>query len=166
MILSPWAHDHSLNYRSATFHLHNLKILPDEGDPQAHEEKRAALAQVTNTVVGYERTETVGQPTDPNVRRTTVLKCKVKAISCKQRYGAFDSGKEPVFQGPAEDAFTGVVPCWTSWGKPLGYGKDAKAVQEHFEKRTEDGKRLADGVAWASESASLEGLGRKRKPKH
>lgn len=163
LILSPTAHDHSFNYRSATFHLSQPLILPNE-PLESFEEKRRALAGVTNTVVGYARTDTVGLPTGPNVSRTTVIKMKIVAVSCKQRHGGFNGSLEPSLEGDDEDVgFTGVVPCFTQWGKPLGYGKDAEEVRAHFVQRSEDGQRLADGVAWASETTRLDGLGKKKK---
>lgn len=33
---------------------------------------------------------------DANVKSTTVIRCKIAAVSRKQRYGAFNGGKEPV----------------------------------------------------------------------
>ena len=167
MVFSPTPHDHSLDYRSATFHLHSPSIL-DEGLPAQFDEKRTALSEVVDAVTGYDRTRLVGTATGANVERTTVIKLKIKAVSCKQRYGAFNGGKEPVLDTPAGkegDAFTGVVPCWTQWGIPLGYGRDREELTAHFEKRSREGKAFADGVAWASDAASLEGLGKKRKPR-
>ncbi|KIR68870.1 hypothetical protein I314_01299 [Cryptococcus bacillisporus CA1873] len=93
LVLPPTAHDHSLNYRSATLHLHEPVILSDETH---HEEKRAALAAITNTILGYDRISSVGQPMDANVKSTTVIRCRIADVSCKQRYGAFNGGKEPV----------------------------------------------------------------------
>jgi hypothetical protein len=167
MVFSPTAHDHSLDYRSTTLHLHSPRVLNDDV-PAQYEEKRAALAEVLNGVTGYDRTRLVGEPTGANVERTTVVKLKIKAVSCKQRYGAFNGGKEPELDAPEgkeADAFTGVVPCWTQWGAPLGYGRDKGEVTAHFEKRSQEAKVFADGVAWGSEAASLEGLGKKRKPR-
>lgn len=168
MVLSPYSHDHSLNYRSATFHLHSPLVLPDHDDPQAHEEKRKALAEVVNVVSSYDRSSVVGEPTDPNVTRTTVIRCEIRSVSCKQRYGGFNGGKEPredmpQGEGKEGDAFTGVIPCWTTWGKAIGYGTDAEEVEREFTRRTEEGKAFAEGSAWAVESSTLEGLGKRRK---
>jgi hypothetical protein len=107
MIFSPTPHDHTLNYRSATLHLHSPHFLSSD-IPAQHEEKRRALANVTNTVTGYSRTAQVGLPDDPNTTRTTVIKCKISAVSCKQRMGGFDGNKEPVLEGEGEDAFKGL----------------------------------------------------------
>lgn len=168
MVLSPWAHDHSLNYRSATLHLHSPQILADHDDAQAHEEKRKALGEVVNVVAGYDRSAVVGQPTDPNVTRTTVIKCRIKSVSCKQRLGGFSGGKEPneeMPEGKEDDAFTGVLPCWTTWGTAVGYGKDRREVKAEFDRRTEEGREMSEGSAWAVEGSTLEGLGKKRKPR-
>jgi hypothetical protein len=166
LILSPTAHDHTVNYRSATLHLHAPQILTDNL-PAHHEEKRRSLANVTNTVTGYTRTDQVGFPDDPNTARTTVIKCKIRAISCKQRMGAFDSGQEPVLQGEGGDqkAFRGVVPCWTQWGAPYGYGRDAEEVKALFLEKNVENERYALGVAFASDDTKIEGLGLRKKTK-
>jgi len=164
LILSPTAHDHSLNYRSATVHLHSPLIL-DSTDPEQHEEKRNSLAEVTNTVTAYSRTTYVGEPVDPNVTNTTVIRCKIRSVSCKQRYGGFDSCKEPELRDAAdqgEKAFQGVAPCWTAWGKPLGFGKDREMVEGHFEKWGRENREFAEKTAWGSEDVRLEGIGKKR----
>ena len=126
-----------------------------------------ALSEVMTVVCGYPRHEIVGHPDDPNTARTTVIKCKIRAVSCKQRNGAFNGGKEPTLDAPEgkeEDGFTGVVPCWTEWGGVIGYGRDKEELGRHFKARTEEGKRFAEGVVWADEASTLEGLG-KRRPK-
>lgn len=164
-MLSPTAHDHSLNYRSATLHLHSLTIL-DSTDPEHHEEKRRALAEVTNSVTRYDRTTYVGNPVDPNLTNTTVVRCKIRSVSCKQRYGGFDSCKEPEMRDEdkqGDRAFQGVVPCWTHWGAPLGFGHDKMRVEEHFAQWTEDNKTFAGNTAWGSEDARLEGLGKRKR---
>ncbi|WRT64834.1 uncharacterized protein IL334_001770 [Kwoniella shivajii] len=164
MIFSPTAHDHTLNYRSATLHLRDPQVLDDETD---HEEKRSALAAVTDTVTGYGRIATVGVPEDASVKRTTVIRCRIAAVSCKQRFGGFNGAKEPepdTPEGHENDAFTGVVPCWTQWGEAIGYGKDKEQVKDVLGNRTEDGKSFAEKVAWANEDVQVEGLGMKRKP--
>ena len=164
MVLSPTAQDHSLDYRSATFHLDRPRIVPDT-DPVGKAEKRQALADILDTVVGYDRTAVVGPSDDYNMSRLSLVKCKIKAVSCKQRMGGWNGGKEPVVDGPPDRGFTGVVPCWTQWGAPIGFGKDAKEVEEHFREKSLRAQRLAEGAAWASEAATLEGLGKKRTTK-
>ncbi|KGB75214.1 hypothetical protein CNBG_1052 [Cryptococcus deuterogattii R265] len=164
LVLSPTAHDHSLNYRSATLHLHEPVVLSDETD---HEEKRAALAAITNTILGYDRISSVGQPMDANVKSTTVIRCKIAAVSCKQRYGAFNGGKEPVTEvihGEEGNAFKGVIPCWTQWGDLIGFGNDSEELEELFKIRNEEAKAFAQKSAWAHEDGAIEGLGKKRKP--
>jgi hypothetical protein len=153
-----------LNYRSATLHLHSPLIL-DSKDSKQHEEKRNSLAEVTNTVTAYNRTTCVGEPVDPNVTNTTVMRCKIRSVSCKQRYGGFDSCKEPELRDEAdqgEKAFQGVVPCWVQWGRPLGFGKDKKGVEKHFEDWGGDNREFAEKAAWGSEDVRLEGTGKKR----
>jgi hypothetical protein len=165
LILSPTAHDHSLNYRSATLHLHSPTIL-DSSDPTQHEEKRDSLAEVTNTVTSYDRTTYVGQPVDPNVTSTTVIRLKIKSVSCKQRYGGFDSCKEPELRDlddQGEKAFQGVVPCWTQFGQPLGFGKDKDVVEKHFEEWGRANREFAEKTAWGSDDVKLEGTGKKRR---
>lgn len=164
LVLSPTAHDHSLNYRSATLHLHSPTIL-DSSDFKQHEEKRRALAEVTNVVTGYDRTTYVGDPVDPNLTNTTVVRCKIRSVSCKQRYGGFDSCKEPELRDETdqgERAFQGVVPCWTQWGQPLGFGRDKYMVERHFESWNGSNKGLAESSAWGSENVKLEGLGKRK----
>lgn len=126
-----------------------------------------ALSEVMTAVTGYARSDIVGQPDDPNTARTTVIKCKIRAISCKQRCGAFYSGKEPVVDAPEgkeQDGFTGVVPCWTEWGDVIGYGRDKEELSAHLKERSQRGRAFAEGTAWADESTTVEGLG-KRRPK-
>jgi hypothetical protein len=120
---------------------------------------------VTNTVTAYSRTTYVGQPVDPNVTNTTVIRCKIRAVSCKQRYGGFDSCKEPELGDEADQgdkAFQGVVPCWTAWGTPLGFGKDKEVVEKHFGDWGRDNREFAEKTAWGSEDVRLEGTGKKR----
>ncbi|ODO09639.1 hypothetical protein I350_01851 [Cryptococcus amylolentus CBS 6273] len=170
MVLSPTAHDHTFNYRSATLHLHNPTVLPSPSSPDTphHEEKRHALAVVTDTCTGYDRTSAVGQPMDANVSGTTVIKCRIAAISCKQRYGAFNGGQEPILKseegsgGEGEKAFQGVIPCWTQFGSLVGFGKDRQQVQAIFDERSNQGRAFSHSAAWADESAVIEGLGKKR----
>lgn len=167
LILSPTAHDHSLNYRSATLHLYQPTIL-DSLVPEQHEEKRCSLAEVTNVVTGYDRTTYVGNPVDPNLTSTTVVRCKIRSVSCKQRYGGFDSCKEPELrdedtQSQGERAFQGVVPCWTEWGRPLGFGNDKAKVEKHFDDWRQENRTFAERSAWGSEDVKLEGTGKKRK---
>ncbi|WVQ76104.1 hypothetical protein IAR50_005744 [Cryptococcus sp. DSM 104548] len=170
MVLSPTAHDHTFNYRSATLHLHNPTILPSPSEPQtpAHEEKRHALAVVTDTCTGYDRTSSVGLPMDANVSGTTVIKCRIAAVSCKQRYGAFNGGQEPVLEseqsgdGEGDRAFQGVIPCWTQFGSLVGFGKDRQQVQAVFDERSEQAKAFSHTAAWADPAAAIEDLGKKR----
>ena len=138
-------------------------------------------------MTGYDRIARVGPPTREALERTTIVRCSIRSISCKQRSGGFDNGKEPILQSDiqvvsktptqrqalgqgqgqieteGEEAFKGVIPCWTVWGKPLGFGRDREEVERVFKKRTEDNTRCADAVAWASDGARIEGLGLRRK---
>ncbi|WWC59321.1 uncharacterized protein I303_101873 [Kwoniella dejecticola CBS 10117] len=169
MIFSPTAHDHTLNYRSATLHLSEGYVLDDEIGSEEHEEKRRALACVTNTVTNYDRISVVGVPDDAAVKRTTVIRFKIRDISCKQRYGAFNGTQEPELscppgKGKEGDAFTGVIPCWTQWGEPLGYGKDVDDIKGLTKRKNEDNREFAEKAAWANEEVAMEGLGKKRKP--
>ncbi|WWC67882.1 uncharacterized protein I206_101799 [Kwoniella pini CBS 10737] len=167
MIFSPTAQDHTLNYRSATLHLTEGKVLNDEIGSKDHEEKRKALSLVTNTVTDYNRIKLVGEPDDFNTKRTTVIKFKIKNLSCKQRFGGFNSTKEPELDiplGKENDPFTGIVPCWTQWGEPLGYGKDLENIKILKNEKNEKNKEFAEKVAWANEDIAIEGLGKKRRP--
>lgn len=121
---------------------------------------------MTDVVTSYARIAVVGQPTDPNVKRTTVVRCRLGAVSVKQRAGGFNSFKEPELQAASEEeadqGWTGVAPCWTAWGDLVGYGKDGDEVKKMLAQRTLQGKREAEASAWASEGGRLEGLGKKR----
>jgi hypothetical protein len=120
---------------------------------------------VTNTVTAYSRTSYVGEPVDPNVTNTTVIRCKIRAVSCKQRYGGFDSCKEPELRDESdqgEKAFQGVVPCWTQWGAPLGFGQDHEVIKDHFGGLTRENREFAEKTAWGSEDVKLGGTGKKR----
>jgi hypothetical protein len=124
------------------------------------------MAAVTNIVTGYDRTSYVGEPVDPNLTNTTVIRCKIRSLSSKQRYGGFDSCKEPELREEGEQgerAFQGVVPCWTEWGSPLGFGKDKDVVERHFEDWKRDNRTFAEKTAWGSEDVRLEGTGKKKR---
>ncbi|WWC86999.1 uncharacterized protein L201_001881 [Kwoniella dendrophila CBS 6074] len=165
LIFSPTAHDHSLNYRSGTIHLDQGMILNDEIDGKDHEEKKKVLSFVTNTVTGYNRIASVNEPEDNSIKRTTIIKFKILNFSCKQRFGGFNGSKEPEFnipKGKENDNFTGVIPCWTQFGKPLGYGKDLKEINELIENRSKKNQQFAENVAWANENVKLDRLGEKR----
>ena len=157
LVLSPTAHDHSLNYRSATLHLTSPTLVTDL------EEKRHSLGNVTNTVSGYTRTDTVGQPMDIAVSRTSVVRCKIAGVSCKQRCGAWDNGKEPALEGPEGDSqgWKGGIPCWTQWGNLEGYGRDGDELRALFAERSKKGEQLAVGTLFANDNAKLEGLGKR-----
>lgn len=104
---------------------------------------------------------------DANVKSTIVIRCKIAAVSCKQRYGAFNGGKEPVTEvihGEEGNAFKGVIPCWTQWGDLIGFGNDSEELEELFKIRNEEAKAFAQKLAWAHEDGAIEGLGKKRKP--
>ncbi|WVO16491.1 hypothetical protein L204_104168 [Cryptococcus depauperatus] len=162
MILSPTAHNHTLNYRSATLHLYKPSVLCDSSD---HAEKTDALAAVTNTVVGYDRIKDVGMPIKANVEGTAIVRCRIKTFSCKQRYGAFSGEQEPILDAPENDqgqAFQGVVPCWTQWGQPLGFGRDRAEVKQIFKEKGDKGRKFSERVAWANEDVAIEGLGKRR----
>lgn len=165
LVFSPTAEDHSLNYRSATLHLSHPTILL-ANSKEHFQEKRRSLKCVTNTVTGYARTEMVGEPGEAAVNRTTVIRCNIAAVSSKQRFGGWDSSKEPVLDAPeGEDdrGWKGVAPCWTQFGGPLGYGRDGLELKAVLDERNKKRRRLAEGSAWASESSRIEGLGVKRK---
>ncbi|WVF69940.1 hypothetical protein IAT40_004725 [Kwoniella sp. CBS 6097] len=162
IVYSPTAQDHSLNYRSATLHLHSGRVLSND---RCLEEKRSALGAVVNTVTGYDRSSSIGPPDDANTKRSTVMAFKIAAISCKQRLGGHSGGSEPeteVPPGKEKDEFTGVVPCWTQWGDLIGYGLKRDQVEEVSKRRTEDGKAFAVNSAWANDEARIEGLGKRR----
>lgn len=104
---------------------------------------------------------------DANVKSTTVIRCKVAAVSCKQRYGPFNGEKEPVTEvihGEEGNAFNGVIPCWAQWGDLTGFGNDNEELEELFKIRNEEAKAFAQKSAWAHEDGAIEGLGKKRKP--
>jgi len=124
------------------------------------------MAAVTNIVTNYNRTAQVGEPVDPNLTNTTVVRCKIRSVSSKQRYGGFDSCKEPEMREEGDQgdrAFQGVVPCWTEWGRPLGFGRDKVEVEKHFEDWKEENRAFAEKTAWGSEDVRLEGTGKKKR---
>ncbi|WVQ97981.1 hypothetical protein IAU59_005101 [Kwoniella sp. CBS 9459] len=162
IVYSPTAQDHSLNYRSATFHLHQGRVLSND---QQLEEKRSALGTVVNVITGYDRSSSIGQPDDANTKRTTVMAFKIAAVSCKQRLGGHSGGSEPGIEvppGKEADEFTGVVPCWTQWGQTIGYGEKQDQVEKVMQQRNEEGRAFAISSAWANDEARIEGLGRRR----
>ncbi|WVR04576.1 hypothetical protein IAU60_001584 [Kwoniella sp. DSM 27419] len=162
IIFAPTAQDHSLNYRSATLHLRDGVVLDDDKD---HEEKRSALAAIVDTVTGYERTAVVGPSDDFNTRRTTMIRFKIAAVSSKQRMGGFTSFKEPEVEvppGKEDHAFTGVVPCWTQWGEPIGYGRDPDVVDNVFKGKSEHERYSSLKAAFANDDQKFDKLGKKR----
>lgn len=123
------------------------------------------MAAVTNIVTGYDRTSYVGDPVDPNLTNTTVLRCKIRGFSSKQRYGGFDSCREPEMRDEyqqGEKAFQGVVPCWTEWGSPLGFGRDREIVEGHFDTWKKENRDFAVKTAWGSDDVKLEGTGKRK----
>ena len=99
------------------------------------------------------------------------MRCKIAAVSSKQRYGGWNYAKEPAL-GPDDESgetaiegFKGVVPCWTAWGAPMGYGRDISEVEEVLKAREKEGKEFAHMSAWGNEGARLDGLGRRNKAK-
>lgn len=158
LVFSPTAHDHSLDYRSACLHLTDAQLLDDGADS---DEKVRVLSAVTDTVTGYDRTRVVGRPSKTAVDRTTVIRCRIAAVSCKQRYGGFDGGRPPDAQGPdgVEEGWKGVMPCWTQWGDLRGYGIDRDEVEARQRQRSATARAFAEAACGGEDEARIEGLG-------
>ena len=100
---------------------------------------------------------------DGAVDRTSVVKCRIVSVSCKQRCGAWEAGKEPGLDGPEGNGqgWKGGVPCWTQWGELAGYGRDGERLRDVLEEKSQSAKTLAMGSLWASDQAKIDGLGRR-----
>ncbi|PWN18570.1 hypothetical protein BCV69DRAFT_252341 [Microstroma glucosiphilum] len=156
IVFSPFPHDHSYDYRSATLHLHRPSLVTDPA------EKVKALAIVVNQSTGYDRSAAVGlsDPNGTNARGTAVIRCEVKAMSGKQRTGGFKSGEsaeEDRAEADEGQAMQGAVPCWVQYGEPVGAGRDVARVREVYEEKSESNRQRAEGIVLADARYKLAG---------
>ncbi|MGO4885691.1 MAG: pyridoxamine 5'-phosphate oxidase family protein [Bryobacteraceae bacterium] len=118
LVLARSAFHHSMNYRSVVV-LGQARLVNDP------EEKMTALACFTNHVAPG-RWDEVRQPTEPELKSTTVLALPLDEVSAKVRTG-----------GPIDDeedyklpVWAGVVPAHLQFGDPLPDARLAEASEQ------------------------------------
>ena len=155
LILAPTTHDHSVNYRSATIHAYDARLLSNSS-PGEFSEKSHALAKTTDTVTGYGRTARVGGIIDKEAQRTGAVRARIEVASCKQRMGGRHADRPPIEREEEENlpqghAFVGVVPCWTEFGKPRGLGAEPEndEIGETVKTRSRENREYALKAAMA-----------------
>jgi uncharacterized protein len=107
LVLARSAFHHSMNYRSVVV-LGQARVVTDA------EEKTAALSHFTNHIVPG-RWEEVRQPTEPELKGTTVLALELDEVSAKVRTGPPIDDEEDY----ALPIWAGVVPLRMEAGDPL-----------------------------------------------
>lgn len=110
-VLARSAFHHSMNYRSVVV-LGSARLVSDDG------EKREALRLFTNHIVP-ERWEEVRQPTDQELKATSVLALELSEVSAKVRTGPPLDDEEDY----ALPVWSGVVPVQTHFGDPVPDGR-------------------------------------------
>jgi nitroimidazol reductase NimA-like FMN-containing flavoprotein (pyridoxamine 5'-phosphate oxidase superfamily) len=106
-VLARSAFHHSMNYRSAMM-LGKARLVTD------HAEKRDALRLFTNHIVPG-RWDEVRQPTDQELKATSVLALALDEVSAKVRVGPPIDDEEDY----TLPVWAGVVPIRTAWGEAL-----------------------------------------------
>jgi len=106
LVLARSAFHHSMNYRSAVVF---GRAVPVEGD-----EKVAGLKAISDQLRPG-RWDEVREPTDRELRQTSVLRLDVAEASAKARSGG------PIDEPEDLDlpVWAGVIPCELSWGTPV-----------------------------------------------
>jgi uncharacterized protein len=106
LVLARSAFHHSMNYRSAVVF---GRAVPVDGD-----EKVAALKAISDHLRPG-RWDEVREPSDLELRQTSVLRLDIEEASAKARSG-----------GPIDDpedmdlpVWAGVIPCQLTWGEPI-----------------------------------------------
>jgi len=112
-VLARSAFHHSMNYRSVVV-LGKARVVTDP------EEKLLALRSFTNHIVPG-RWDEVRQPTEPELKSTSVLALPLSEVSAKVRTGGPIDDEEDY----ALPVWAGVVPICTSVGEPV---LDARAL--------------------------------------
>ena len=112
-VLARSAFHHSMNYRSVVV-LGKARVVTDP------EEKLLALRSFTNHIVPG-RWDEVRQPTEPELKSTSVLALPLSEVSAKVRTGGPIDDEEDY----ALPVWAGVVPIRTSAGEPVA---DARAL--------------------------------------
>ena len=112
-VLARSAFHHSMNYRSVVV-LGKARLVEDR------EEKLLALSSFTNHILPG-RWDEVRQPTDQELKSTSVLALPLSEVSAKVRTGGPIDDEEDY----ALPIWAGVVPIRTAVGEPIG---DARAL--------------------------------------
>lgn len=122
LVLAVTPFNHSNNYRSAILHGW-ANIVTDQA------EKLYALEQITNHVIASRWQNSI-PPTDADLKSTGVLRVDIASASAKVRAaGPGDSQDKD-----RERVWTGVVPCWMNYGKPVPSGQNrVKEVPDHID---------------------------------
>lgn len=108
LVLARSVFEHSVNYRSAML-LGELRRVEDD------EEKRAALEAFTNRLLPG-RWDEARQPSEQELKATSVLALPITEASAKVRTGPPDDGASP---DAALDVWAGVLPLALVAGTPL-----------------------------------------------
>jgi nitroimidazol reductase NimA-like FMN-containing flavoprotein (pyridoxamine 5'-phosphate oxidase superfamily) len=116
-VLARAAFHHSLNYRSVVA-LGRARLITDA------EEKREALRHFTNHVAPG-RWDEVRQPTEPELRSTSVLALPLEEVSAKVRTGGPKDDEEDY----ALPIWAGVVPIRVTPGEPIPDGRVPAGVR-------------------------------------
>jgi nitroimidazol reductase NimA-like FMN-containing flavoprotein (pyridoxamine 5'-phosphate oxidase superfamily) len=106
LVLARSAFHHSMNYRSAVLFGRAVKV---DGD-----EKLAGLKAISDQLRAG-RWEEVREPSEVELRQTSVLRLDVEEASAKARTGA--PIDEP--QDYALPVWAGIIPCELTWGTPI-----------------------------------------------
>jgi len=106
LVLARSAFHHSMNYRSA--------VVFGRAVPVAGDEKLAGLKAISDQLRPG-RWDEVREPTDRELRQTSVLRLDVAEASAKARTGG------PIDEPEDLDlpVWAGVIPCELSWGTPV-----------------------------------------------
>lgn len=155
LVLGHTPKGHSVNYRSATIYGYSPVLLPNT--PSGVTEKIRALEAVIDDVTGYNRTAHIGKTDEVEAKRTAIVRVRIEDASCKQRAGGENGDVAPIENeeedeypgGHTAHEFTGVIPCWTQFGKARGVGRHKQDVQDVVDKLSAEGEAYAHDVAFA-----------------
>jgi uncharacterized protein len=113
LVLSLTPNSHSYNYRSAVLHGYAKPV-------ETAEEKLYAMQRITNSVVQDRWDHSRTPPDAAEMQSTMILKVSIVDGSGKIRDGVpNDEMKDKSRDDLTGKIWTGVVPCWETFGEPI-----------------------------------------------
>jgi uncharacterized protein len=142
LVLSLTPNSHSYNYRSAVLHGYAKPV-------ETAEEKLYAMQRITNSVVQDRWDNSRTPPDAAEMQSTMILKVSIVDGSGKIRDGVpNDEMKDKSRDDLTGKIWTGVVPCWETFGEPVPSPLNrVEEVPEHITSHREEVNRKNEEYA-------------------